>query len=122
MSGPEDLTVALARVLRQRYPSGQIAQEAENIADIIRSIPGVLVAHEAVVSAKLDGVIAALRAEPAPRCPTCGHPVSRHNHGSFEGLAECLERDGHGGMCWCKHYMTPDAVLETADSGKEPLW
>lgn len=45
----------------------------------------------------------------APRCPECVHLQQSHYHGSFGGMAECLEMvtDGppeNAGRCWCKYY------------------
>lgn len=105
----DDLTVTLSAALRSRYPDGVINDEAEEIADLIRSVPGILVVREDALSSALGSVLDSVRTLPLPRCPSCNHPVRSHNHGSFDGLAECLERVS-GGMCWCKHYMSPESV------------
>ena len=105
MTAENDVNARIASNLRRMFPDDHLVGErAEDIVDAVLSTSGVVVADSAALSAALHGVLSSAAVTPVPRCPECRHAVKRHDHGSMDGLGECLERTATG-LCWCKHYM-----------------
>lgn len=102
--GERDVSARVASNLRRMFPDEALIRErAEEVVDALLSTDGVVVADSQSLRDALRDVVFSSAVVPAPRCPSCKHSVSRHDHGSMAGLGECLERTPRG-MCWCKHY------------------
>lgn len=113
----KDMNSRLASHLRRMFPDEPLIESrAEEVVDAVLTTPGTVIADANSLSAALQSVLASSAVVPSPRCPTCRHAVTRHDHGSMAGLGECLERTPSG-LCWCKHYMRP-TVEGNADAAR----
>lgn len=105
----KDVSARIAAHLRRMFPDEPlITDRAEQVVDALLTTSGVVVADVPVLERAMLEVVSSTATVPAPRCPECQHAVTRHDHGSMDGLGECLERTPHG-LCWCKHYMLPNS-------------
>lgn len=117
----KDVAARIAAHLRRMFPDEPlIMSRAEEVVDALLTTSGVAVADTATLERALLKVVSSAAIVPAPRCPECQHAVTRHDHGSMNGLGECLERTPHG-LCWCKHYMTPHGADALAEDYRKEL-
>lgn len=99
------MSARVASNLRRMFPDEALIRErAEEVVDALLTTDGVVVADSQSLRNALRDVVSSSAVVPQPRCPQCNHSVVRHDHGSMDGLGECLERTPRG-LCWCKHYM-----------------